>query len=101
MYIDDCVEGTLKIMNSNILEPINLGSSELVSINTLVSIVEEIAGVKLERQYNLNAPKGVQGRNSDNRLLSSNGSSANCFFEFHVDIPGGMVSNSKITLLFG
>ena len=69
MYIDDCVEGSLKIMNSHIDYPINLGSSELVSINQLVDIVEEIAGVKLKRNYNLSAPKGVRGRNSDNTLI--------------------------------
>ena len=69
MYIDDCLKGTRDILNSNILEPINLGSSELVSINQLVEIVEKIAGIKLERRYNLGAPKGVNGRNSDNTLI--------------------------------
>ena len=69
MYIDDCVKGTLAIMESGIDEPINLGSSELVTINQLVDIVEEIAGVKLKRNYNLSAPKGVNGRNSDNTLI--------------------------------
>ena len=69
MYIDDCIQGTQAIMNSEILEPINLGSSELVSINQLVDIVEEIAGVKLKRSYDLSAPKGVNGRNSDNTLI--------------------------------
>ena len=69
MYIDDCLKGTQAIMNSDILEPLNLGSSELVSINQLVDIVEEIAGVKLKRTYNLKAPKGVNGRNSDNCLI--------------------------------
>ncbi len=69
MYIDDCVKGTLAIMESGIDEPINLGSSELVTINQLVDIVEGIAGVKLERKYNLGAPKGVNGRNSDNTLI--------------------------------
>jgi nucleoside-diphosphate-sugar epimerase len=69
MYIDDCIEGTLKIMYSDIVEPINLGSSELVSIDDLVTIVEEIAGVKLNRTYDLDAPKGVRGRNSDNTLI--------------------------------
>ncbi len=68
-YIDDCVEGTIRIMNSNILEPINLGSSELVTINELVNMVESIAGVKLNRKYKLDAPKGVRGRNSDNTLI--------------------------------
>jgi GDP-D-mannose 3', 5'-epimerase len=69
MYIDDCLYGTVRIMESDILEPINLGSSELVTINQLVDIVEEIAGVKLERGYNLDAPKGVRGRNSDNTMI--------------------------------
>lgn len=69
MYIDDCLKGTQDILSSNILEPINLGSSELVSINQLVDIVEDIAGIKLKRSYNLNAPKGVNGRNSDNTLI--------------------------------
>ena len=69
MYIDDCLLGTQTIMNSAILEPINLGSSEMVTINQLVDIVEEIAGVKLKRNYHLGAPKGVNGRNSDNTLI--------------------------------
>jgi GDP-D-mannose 3', 5'-epimerase len=69
MYIDDCLKGIQLIMNSNILEPINLGSSEMVTINQLVDIVEQIAGVKLKRTYDLNAPKGVNGRNSDNTLI--------------------------------
>ena len=69
MYIDDCVKGILDIYTSDILEPINLGSSELVSINQLVDIAEDIAGVKLKRTYDLSAPKGVNGRNSDNTLI--------------------------------
>jgi nucleoside-diphosphate-sugar epimerase len=69
MYIDDCTKGTLAIGESEIDEPINLGSSELVTINQLVDIVEEIAGVKLERRYDLGAPKGVNGRNSDNTKI--------------------------------
>ena len=69
MYIDDCLLGTTRIMESDIAEPINLGSSELVTINQLVDIVEEIAGVKLKRRYNLGAPKGVRGRNSDNTRI--------------------------------
>ena len=69
MYIDDCLSGIFKITESSILEPINLGSSELVSINQLVDIVEEIAGIKVQRRYNLSAPKGVNGRNSDNKLI--------------------------------
>ncbi len=69
MYIDDCLYGTTRIMESDILDPINLGSSELVTINQLVDIVEEIAGVRLKRRYDLDAPKGVRGRNSDNTLI--------------------------------
>lgn len=69
MYIDDCTRGTLAIAESDIDEPLNLGSSELVTINQLVDIVEEIAGVKLSRSYKLDAPKGVNGRNSDNTKI--------------------------------
>jgi nucleoside-diphosphate-sugar epimerase len=69
MYIDDCIKGIVDIMYSNIQEPINLGSSEMVSINELVDIVEDIAGYKLERKYDLGAPKGVRGRNSENTLI--------------------------------
>jgi nucleoside-diphosphate-sugar epimerase len=69
MYIDDCIKGTLDIMASAVEEPINLGSSEMVSINELVDIVEEIAGRRLKRVYDLDAPKGVRGRNSDNTLI--------------------------------
>jgi len=70
MYIDDCIKGICKIMLSDLDEPINLGSDELVSINDLVSIVEDIAGVNLERQYTLDAPRGVNGRNSDNTMIT-------------------------------
>ncbi len=69
MYIDDCLKGVELIMHSDIIEPINLGSNELVTINQLVDIVEDIAGIKLKRHYNLDAPKGVNGRNSDNTLI--------------------------------
>jgi nucleoside-diphosphate-sugar epimerase len=69
MYIDDCLTGIQLIMSSDILEPINLGSSEMVTINQLVDITEEIAGLKLKRSYDLSAPKGVNGRNSDNTLI--------------------------------
>ena len=70
-YIDDCVQGTLMLLDSDFKEPINIGSNELVSINQLVDFVEEVAGVSLERRYDLNAPKGVRGRNSDNTLIES------------------------------
>ena len=69
MYIDDCICGTKAILDSDILEPINLGSSEMVTINQLVDIVEDIAGIGVERNYNLSAPKGVRGRNSDNTMI--------------------------------
>jgi GDP-D-mannose 3',5'-epimerase len=68
-YIDDCVFGTQAILGSEIIEPINLGSSESVTINQLVDIVEQIAGVRLRRSYKLDAPKGVNGRNSDNSMI--------------------------------
>lgn len=74
MYVDDCVKGTKAILRSDIDYPINLGSSEMVTVNQLVSIAEEIAGVRLERKYLLDAPKGVRGRNSDNtRILEELG----------------------------
>jgi GDP-D-mannose 3',5'-epimerase len=69
MWIDDCVKGTHMIMHGDFVDPLNLGSSELVSINHLVDLVEEIAGLKLKRNYNLSAPRGVAGRNSDNTLI--------------------------------
>ncbi|MFZ5806607.1 MAG: NAD-dependent epimerase/dehydratase family protein [Verrucomicrobiota bacterium] len=70
MYIDDCLKGIDLIFNSpKVTMPINLGSAEKVTINQLVDVVEKIAGVKLKRKYNLNAPKGVNGRNSDNTLI--------------------------------
>ena len=70
-YIDDCLEGIERILFSDVVEPLNLGSSELVSINQLVDIVEEIGGIKLNRRYDLSAPKGVRGRNSDNTRIKS------------------------------
>ena len=69
MYIDDCVTGTEMILAGDSGEPVNLGSSELVSINRLVDIVEDIAGIKCERRYNTDAPQGVRGRNSDNNQI--------------------------------
>ncbi len=69
MFIDDCLHGTQMLTASDFVEPINIGSNELVSINQLVDLAEDIAGIKLERRYNLSAPKGVNGRNSDNTLI--------------------------------
>jgi nucleoside-diphosphate-sugar epimerase len=70
-YISDCTFGTIRLMASNCAEPINIGSEELISINGLVDLVEEIAGLKLRRRYNLNAPQGVRGRNSDNTMVKT------------------------------
>jgi GDP-D-mannose 3',5'-epimerase len=69
MYIDDCVEGIRRIMKSDVGEPLNLGSDELTTINGLVEMVEDIAGVEFKHRHNLSAPKGVNGRNSDNTLI--------------------------------
>lgn len=69
MYITDCVQGTQMLTHSDCLEALNLGSAEMVSINQLVSLVEEIAGVTLQRRYQLDAPKGVNGRSSDNTRI--------------------------------
>ena len=69
MYIDDCIKGLQAIFQSEIHEPINLGSSELVTINQLVDVVEEYANIRLKRSYMLSAPKGVNGRNSDNTKI--------------------------------
>jgi nucleoside-diphosphate-sugar epimerase len=69
MYIDDCVRGTREILAGDNVEPVNLGSAELVTINQMVDILEEISGVTVQRSYNLDAPQGVRGRNSDNTLF--------------------------------
>jgi len=69
MYIDDCLYGTRTLMHSDVREPINIGSDELVTINQLIDIVESIAGVTLKRRYKLDAPKGVRGRCSENTLI--------------------------------
>lgn len=69
MYIDDCIEGSLRIMESDCNVPLNLGSDELVTINQMVTIVEGLAGIKLKRNYMLDAPQGVRGRNSDNTKI--------------------------------
>jgi GDP-D-mannose 3',5'-epimerase len=69
MYIDDCIQGSNMLLDGDFIEPINVGSSQKVSINQLVDIAENIAGLKLKRRYKLDAPKGVNGRNSDNTLI--------------------------------
>jgi len=69
MYIDDCLYGTRALMASSVVDPINIGSDELVTINQLIDIVEDIAGRRFRRRYKLDAPKGVRGRCSDNSLI--------------------------------
>jgi nucleoside-diphosphate-sugar epimerase len=68
-YIKDCIEGTVKLMESDIREPLNIGSNELVSINALTEAIQKIAGIELNPKYDLSAPKGVRGRNSDNTKI--------------------------------
>ena len=70
LYIDDCIEGTLKLFESNYSEPVNIGSDEQVSINQMIEIIEDISQTKkLERIYKLDKPKGVRGRSSNNDLV--------------------------------
>ena len=69
MYVDDCIEGMSRLWESDYMDPVNLGSSELVSINQMVDMIEQIAGTSLERKYLLDKPQGVRGRNSDNSLI--------------------------------
>jgi nucleoside-diphosphate-sugar epimerase len=69
MYIDDCIIGTQKVFESNVNEVLNLGSSEQVSINQLVEMIENISGHKIIKKYLINKPKGVRGRSSDNSEL--------------------------------
>ena len=70
MYVDNCVEGLLRLMASDFSEPLNLGTDRLISINELIDLVSEIAGKKLRKRHDLSKPQGVRGRNSDNSLLS-------------------------------
>ena len=72
LFIDDCIEGTIKLFNSNCREPLNIGSDEQVSINELVDITEKIASIKLKRNYQLDKPKGVRGRSSNNEKMIKN-----------------------------
>lgn len=71
MYIDDCVRGTKEILAGENVEPVNLGSAELVTINQMIAILEDIAGITVEKDHDLTAPQGVRGRNSDNTLFHS------------------------------
>lgn len=69
MYVDDCVEGTRRLMDSEVHDPLNIGRDELVTINQLVDLAEGFAGITLQREYDLSQPRGVAGRNSDNALI--------------------------------
>ena len=69
MYIDDCVEGLVRLMASDYAEPLNLGTDRLVTINQLIDLVSDIAGKRLKKRHDLSKPQGVRGRNSDNTLL--------------------------------
>ena len=71
MFIDDCIKGSIMLMESNYTEPINIGSAESVSINELLTKLETISGREFKRKYNLHAPQGVRGRNSDNTVIKS------------------------------
>ena len=69
MFIDDCIKGTKKIFESNCRQVLNIGSEEQVSINQMINIIEEIGSYKVEKNYQLNMPKGVRGRSSNNDLV--------------------------------
>ena len=70
LYIDDFIDGTLRLFNSNYSDPVNIGSDEQVSINQMIEIIEDVSGTKkLERVYQLDKPKGVRGRSSNNDLV--------------------------------
>ncbi len=71
MYIDDCVRGSQEILAGDNVEPVNLGSAELVTINQMIGILEDIAGIKVTKNHDLSAPQGVRGRNSDNTMFHS------------------------------
>ena len=69
MWIDDCIDGIQRLMESDVTEPINIGSNEMVSVEGLIEIVEDIAGIKVKRNYDTTMPQGVWGRNSDNTKI--------------------------------
>ena len=70
LYIDDCIEGTLRLFESNYAKPVNIGSDEQVSINQMIDLIKDISNLKeLNRDYQLDKPKGVRGRSSNNDLV--------------------------------
>ena len=70
LFIDDCLKGTFDLFQSDHYEPLNIGSEEQVSINQMISIIEEIASYKVEKNYQLDKPLGVRGRSSNNELVN-------------------------------
>ncbi len=111
MYIDDNIEGMLRIMYSDISEPINLGSAEMVTINEMVSIAEDIAGIKLSRRYRADAPIGVAGRSSDNSMIlerlnwepstSLYDGLAKTYEWIYDQVLGSVAKNSRIETAYG
>ncbi len=70
MYIDDCVEGIYRIMQSDYAPPLNLGTEDMVSVNELVDLIAKVAGKSITKRHDVSKPQGVRGRNSDNSLLT-------------------------------
>jgi len=85
MFIDDCIKGTKKIFESSCHEVLNIGSEEQVSINQMIKIIEEISGFKVEKNYQLNKPKGVRGRSSNNNLVR-----AKIGWDFEISLKSGL-----------
>ncbi len=90
MFIDDCIKGTIKIFQSNCREVLNIGSEEQVSINQMIKIIEEIADYKVEKNYQLDKPKGVRGRSSNNDLVR-----AKIGWDFETSLKSGLEKTYK------
>jgi GDP-D-mannose 3',5'-epimerase len=90
LYIDECIEATRRLMQSNFSEPINIGSEEMVSINQLIAIVAEISGKRVTRNHKLDAPTGVRGRNSSNKLIR-----AVLGWDYHLTLSEGLTTTYK------
>jgi len=90
MFIDDCIKGTIKIFESNCREVLNIGSEEQVSINQMIKIIEEIAGYKVQKNYQLDKPKGVRGRSSNNDLVR-----AKIAWDFEINLKSGLEKTYK------
>ena len=85
MFIDDCIKGTRKIFESDCRDVLNIGSEEQVSINQMIEIIEEISGYNVEKNYQLDKPKGVRGRSSNNDLVR-----AKLGWDFEVSLKSGL-----------